>query len=56
MAVTVAPDLAESPERADHAAVLLGPSFTVRALREGVRRRTGTGEALPVHAPVLEVG
>ena len=54
MAVTVAPDLATSDELADHADVLLGPSFAVRARREGVHRRTGSGAPLPVHAIVLE--
>ncbi len=54
LAVTVAPDLAGSPELADHAAVLLGPSFAERARREGVHRRTGAGERLAVHALVLE--
>jgi SAM-dependent methyltransferase len=54
LAVTVAPDLAVSPELAEHAAVLLGPSCSVVARREGLHRRTGTGEPLPVHALVLE--
>jgi len=54
LAVTVAPDLATSPDLADHAAVLLGPRLTQRARREGLHRRTGTGERLPVHALVLE--
>ena len=54
LAVTVAPELAVSPELADHAAVLLGPSSTVLARREGVHRRNGTGARLPVHALVLE--
>jgi len=36
------------------AAVLLGPSCSVVARREGLHRRTGTGEPLPVHALVLE--
>jgi len=39
---------------AEHAAVLLGPSCSVVARREGLHRRTGTGEPLPVHALVLE--
>ena len=56
LAVTVAPDLAVSPELADHAQVLLGPSFAVRARRDGVHRRTSTGELLPVQALVLELG
>ena len=54
LAVTVAPELADSPELADHAAVLLGPSFAVRARHDGVHRRTASGGLLPVRALVLE--
>ena len=54
LAVTVAPELADAPELAEHAAVLLGPDVRVRARREGVHRRTGSGALLPVHVLVLE--
>ena len=54
LAVTVAPELADAPELGEHAALLLGPRFGLRARREGVHRHTGDGRVLPVHALVLQ--
>jgi len=53
LAVTAAPDLARSPDLAEHAALLLGPRFSLRARREGAHRHTGDGAVLPVQALVL---
>ena len=54
LALTVARDVERAPELAEHAALLLGPAYTLRTRREGLHRRTATGGRLEVAALVLE--
>ena len=54
LALTVAPDLEREPDLAEHVALLYGPSYAVRARRDGLHRRTADGGRLEVTALVLE--
>ena len=54
LALTTARDLPDEPALAGHARLLLGPSYAVRAQRDGLHRRTGDGRPLEVTGLVLE--
>lgn len=54
LAVTVAPEIGSAPELAEHADLLYGPSYAMRARRDGLHRHTAGGGRLEVTALVLE--
>lgn len=54
LALTIAHGFEHDPELADHATLLLGPAYRLRARRQGLHRQTAEGARLDIAALVLE--